>query len=63
MLMVHKKKTLRNALIDSSRSLGIEKSVMRELADSLDGSDIRPLHMEPEKLLEVAGIVAKKIKA
>jgi len=61
MLMTHKKKTLRKALIDSSRSLGVEKSVLSEIAAKLKDSKIRPFHMEPDALLEVAGFVAGKI--
>lgn len=62
-LMSHKKKTLRNALIDSSRSLGMEKSVMAGIAGELKDSKTRPLHMEPQALLEVAMLVAEKIRA
>jgi len=63
MLMIHKKKTLRKALIDSSRTLGLEKSVLSEVASQLKDSKVRPFHMEPQALLDVAGIIAAKIKA
>jgi 16S rRNA (adenine1518-N6/adenine1519-N6)-dimethyltransferase len=62
MLMTHKKKTLRKALIDSSRTLGIEKSVLSDVAAGLKDSKIRPFHMHPDALLEVATQVSKKIK-
>jgi 16S rRNA (adenine1518-N6/adenine1519-N6)-dimethyltransferase len=61
MLMIHKKKTLRKALIDSSRTLGLEKSVLADIASQLKDSKIRPFHMEPERILEVAGQVAAKL--
>ncbi len=62
MLMTHKKKTLRKALIDSSRTLGMEKSVLSDVASGLKDSKIRPFHMEPQALLEVAELIAAKIK-
>jgi 16S rRNA (adenine1518-N6/adenine1519-N6)-dimethyltransferase len=62
-LMTHKKKILKNALMDSHRTLGIEKSAMAEIAKSVSKSDVRPLHMKPEEILEVAGEVAKSLKA
>ena len=63
MLITHKKKTLRKALIDSSRTLGMEKQVLSGIASELKDSRIRPFHMEPTALLEVAESVAEKMKS
>jgi 16S rRNA (adenine1518-N6/adenine1519-N6)-dimethyltransferase len=60
-LMNHKKKTLRNALMDSCKTLGIGKPEMAEIAGQLKDSKIRPVHMEPEALLGVAKEVSKYV--
>ncbi|MDE1865223.1 MAG: ribosomal RNA small subunit methyltransferase A [Candidatus Micrarchaeota archaeon] len=62
-LMNHKKKTLRNALMDSCRTLGVGKEEMSEISAKVGEGSQRPLHMNPEEILEVAEIVAKRIRA
>ncbi len=62
-LMTHKKKTLKNALMDSHKMLGVEKSAMASIAAGVARPQIRPIHMKPEEILETAEKVAELIKA
>ncbi|MDE1861167.1 MAG: ribosomal RNA small subunit methyltransferase A [Candidatus Micrarchaeota archaeon] len=62
LLMQHKKKTVRNALVDSHSYLGMEKSSLRELAEGIGQRDRRPFEMEPEEILAVAGSIAAALK-
>jgi 16S rRNA (adenine1518-N6/adenine1519-N6)-dimethyltransferase len=54
LIMNHKKKTLRNAVVDSSSEIGIEKEQARKISLSLHEKDSRPFQLEPEKILEAA---------
>ncbi len=54
LLMQHKKKTLRNAVIDSRRSLEISKPTASEIAEKLDARSSRPFSMAPEDILRAA---------
>jgi 16S rRNA (adenine1518-N6/adenine1519-N6)-dimethyltransferase len=54
LLMEHKKKKIRNAVIDSSKALGIDKPDAASLAELLDTKGVRALHMEPEAILDTA---------
>ena len=62
LLMMHKKKKLRNAVIDSARALGLEKSRASEIADGMESKDKRPFQMEPESILDSARQLKKLIK-
>lgn len=53
-LMNHKKKKLRNAIIDSSSGFGIEKEKAKIICDQFKSSNSRPFQMPPHELLEVA---------
>lgn len=53
-LMLHKKKRVRNAVLDSAEYLGIEKGELRRIANSLDERDKRVFMLEPNKLAELA---------
>ena len=54
LIMNHKKKRLGNAVVDSASMLGMDKRAAREISLKLQYRDSRPLHMEPEKILETA---------
>ena len=61
LIMNHKKKTLRNAIIDSSAELGITKDEAKNIAEKLDYFDARPLHMEPMQIYEASKRIADLI--
>jgi len=54
LIMNHKKKKLRNAIMDSAKQLQIGKDQAKAIAGNINDADTRPLHMEPEQILEVA---------
>ena len=54
LLMMHKKKKIRNAIIDSDKALGIGKEEAAEIAGRMGGEDARVFQMEPEALLTAA---------
>ena len=54
LLMQHKKKTLRNAFIDSRHSLGIAKEDAISLSERLEKKEERPFSMSPEAMLDAA---------
>ena len=54
LLMMHKKKKIRNAVIDSSAAMGMSKASAAKLADSLACKDMRAFQMEPDLLLKTA---------
>jgi hypothetical protein len=59
--MEHKKKLVRNAVIDSSKELSLSKEEALRIADSMHDSNARVFKMRPEELLaastELAGLV------
>lgn len=61
LLMQHKKKTLRNALLDSEKQLGIEHGRLLKIAETL-GIKERPFKMQPEELLEVSARIVKMLE-
>lgn len=54
LIMNHKKKRLKNAVVDSSSALGITKERARQIAGSIKNSDARPFHLEPQEILKIA---------
>jgi 16S rRNA (adenine1518-N6/adenine1519-N6)-dimethyltransferase len=62
LLMMHKKKKIRNALVNSSKTLGMDKHSLSSVAESLSRKDSRPFQLGPEELLEVADEIAKRLK-
>lgn len=62
LLMMHKKKKLRNAIIDSAGALGLEKSDAAEIADSMSDRDSRVFQMEPEAILDAAKRVNRLVR-
>ncbi len=61
LIMMHKKKKLRNAIVDSSKQLKLTKEKISELEKSVPYKDKRPLHMQPEQILEAAQFIGKKL--
>jgi 16S rRNA (adenine1518-N6/adenine1519-N6)-dimethyltransferase len=62
LLMMHKKKTLKNALMDSAKLLGIEKDQLSSIAQTMPNRDKRPLHLSPEDLLSASDYISKELK-
>jgi 16S rRNA (adenine1518-N6/adenine1519-N6)-dimethyltransferase len=62
LLMNHKKKRVRNAVIDSSDALLLKKEEARELADNIRDSDERPFKISPEGILAIAQEIKSKIQ-
>lgn len=60
MIMNHKKKTLRNALLDSSGELGLEREEIKRIAASTGADSVRVFTMTPEQILEVANKVSSQ---
>jgi len=54
LIMNHKKKRLHNAIADSSEALGITKDEAKKISSKLDDPELRPFHLEPEKILMIA---------
>lgn len=59
MLMEHKKKKLRNALIDSRARLGITKERAAEISEHTGAADVRPFQIPPQKLLDIARAISE----
>ena len=60
LIMNHKKKRTANALMDSSKSLGIPKDKLKAVIAELPDKDVRPFQMEPAKLLSVARFMIER---
>jgi len=54
LIMNHKKKRLRNAIIDSSKELGLTKKEARGVSAEFKDADLRPFQLEPMQILEIA---------
>ena len=54
LMMQHKKKTVRNAILDSSRNLGIGRERLSAAADGIGGNGRRLFKLSPEEILGVA---------
>jgi 16S rRNA (adenine1518-N6/adenine1519-N6)-dimethyltransferase len=57
-MMQHKKKSVKNALVDSSEYLGKTNAGVRTLAENLEERESKVFKLNPEKVLEVARIVS-----
>ncbi len=53
-MMQHKKKRLKNAIIDSRRHFAITEKELGAIADSMPEKDERVFKLPPEKILEIA---------
>lgn len=54
LLMMHKKKKIRNALMDSAKALGLDKADAAGIAQGIGSADMRAFQMEPEAILNIA---------
>ncbi len=61
LIMMHKKKKIRNALADSSKTLGMDRHIVAEIAGSIKYRDSRPFQLSPEELLETSSEILKVI--
>jgi 16S rRNA (adenine1518-N6/adenine1519-N6)-dimethyltransferase len=61
LVMEHKKKSLRNAFIDSRAALGITQARAVEIASLLECSDSRVFKLAPEKILECCTAAASML--
>ncbi len=57
-IMNHKRKRLKNAILDACESLRIGKGEALRIASSLPGHERRPMHMEPSEILDAAMAIA-----
>ena len=62
LIMQHKKKTVRNAIIDSKSSLGMDKTQMAEIADKISKKDQRVFKLSPQEILDTAEELARLLK-
>lgn len=54
LIMQHKKKTLRNAIIDSREKIGLGKDMAAIVAGKINKSDLRVFKLSPEEILKAA---------
>ena len=54
LLMQHKKKTVRNAIVDAHSHLDKSKDYLRNLAEKINEKDKRIFSMEPEQMLKLS---------
>ncbi|MGI0100482.1 MAG: 16S rRNA (adenine(1518)-N(6)/adenine(1519)-N(6))-dimethyltransferase RsmA [Candidatus Micrarchaeaceae archaeon] len=62
LIMNHKKKRLRNAIVDSSSGFGITKKEASEIAMELPYPEKRPFQMEPEDVYGTSALLASMLK-
>ncbi len=62
LIMQHKKKTLRSAVLDCGRQLGIEKKALAEVADRLELREARVFRLSPEEILGIAEELGRSLK-
>ncbi|EQD63261.1 Ribosomal RNA adenine methylase transferase [mine drainage metagenome] len=62
MIMSHKKKRLKNAVMDSRRYLSMEREEILGLVKELPNAEARPFQLSPEHILESATYIANRIK-
>jgi 16S rRNA (adenine1518-N6/adenine1519-N6)-dimethyltransferase len=62
LIMMHKKKKLRNAVIDSAHALRLQKGRALEIAESMENKEMRPFQMDAESILGAARQLKKLIK-
>ena len=62
LIMQHKKKTLRSAVLDCSRQLDISKEVIAKVADTLELREARVFRLAPKEIFAVAEEIAASLK-
>ncbi|MGC8648744.1 MAG: 16S rRNA (adenine(1518)-N(6)/adenine(1519)-N(6))-dimethyltransferase RsmA [Candidatus Micrarchaeia archaeon] len=60
LLMMHKKKRLKNALLDSASNLSISKERLRSIAEALPYKEERVFKLNPNKILEISRAILKE---
>ncbi|MEM4034492.1 MAG: 16S rRNA (adenine(1518)-N(6)/adenine(1519)-N(6))-dimethyltransferase RsmA [Candidatus Micrarchaeaceae archaeon] len=62
LIMQHKKKTLRNAIEEAAKNMGIGKEKAKEMAESIAGTmqNERAFKLNPEELLEIARQISRE---
>jgi 16S rRNA (adenine1518-N6/adenine1519-N6)-dimethyltransferase len=63
MLMQHKKKELKNAIVDSAKQLGLSKEEAAKLSSMLANKEKRVFKMSPDELLSTANEILKLRKS
>jgi 16S rRNA (adenine1518-N6/adenine1519-N6)-dimethyltransferase len=63
LLMMHKKKKIRNAIMDSAKALGVGKDDAAEIARKIGSAEVRAFQMEPEAILETAERVNNLVRS
>jgi len=63
MLMQHKKKELKNAIVDSAKQLALSKEEAAKLASMLANKEKRVFKMSPDELLSTANEIIKLRKS
>ncbi|MEM3791512.1 MAG: 16S rRNA (adenine(1518)-N(6)/adenine(1519)-N(6))-dimethyltransferase RsmA [Candidatus Micrarchaeaceae archaeon] len=58
LIMEHKKKRLKNAILDSLESLGKEKEELRKVCEKLEMKEERVFKLSPESLVDVGKVLA-----
>ena len=63
MLMNHKKKKIRNAVLDSVENMRISKEQARQMIEKLDHADERAFKLEPDVINSIASEINKMLRA
>jgi 16S rRNA (adenine1518-N6/adenine1519-N6)-dimethyltransferase len=61
-IMVHKKKRLKNAIMDSRKALGLDKNAIGQLLSGMPNVESRPFQLQPRSILESAEYIRKSLK-
>jgi 16S rRNA (adenine1518-N6/adenine1519-N6)-dimethyltransferase len=61
LVMEHKKKKVRNAIVDSSSGLKISKGEARQLAEFVSGAERRVFQMEPKEILHLSNEIVENL--
>ena len=61
-IMVHKKKRLKNAVMDSRKALGLDKGALDQLLGSIPNADSRPFQLQPGSILESAEYIKEELE-
>ena len=61
-IMVHKKKRLKNAVMDSRKALGLDREAINRLLGSMPNAESRPFQLQPSSILESAEYIKKELE-
>ncbi len=62
-IMEHKKKRLKNAIMDSRKYLGMDRDALALIIGKLPNAESRPFKLRPEELLESAEYIDRRINS